>query len=80
MDLIYDRTDKNGTKIYLDYNCPRCGGSGEKLYKKKHPVKGALSLFIVFVLLHFFFILIVYTLLNFHDVGCIIVNSLEFKV
>lgn len=28
MDLVYDRTDKNGTKIYLDYNCPRCGGSG----------------------------------------------------
>lgn len=21
MDLVYDRTDKNGTKIYLDYNC-----------------------------------------------------------
>ena len=28
MDLVYDRTDKNGTKIYLDYNCPKCGGSG----------------------------------------------------
>lgn len=28
MDLVYDRTDKNGTKIYLDYTCPRCGGSG----------------------------------------------------
>lgn len=28
MDMVYDHTDKNGTKIYLDYNCPRCGGSG----------------------------------------------------
>lgn len=25
----YVRTDKNGTKIYNDVNCPRCGGEGE---------------------------------------------------
>ena len=25
----YIRTDKNGTKIYHDYTCPRCGGAGE---------------------------------------------------
>lgn len=25
---IYVRTDKNGTKIYHDYTCPRCGGAG----------------------------------------------------
>ena len=24
----YVRTDKNGTKIYHDYTCPRCGGQG----------------------------------------------------
>lgn len=24
----YIRTDKNGTKIYHDYTCPRCGGQG----------------------------------------------------
>ena len=24
----YVRTDKNGTKIYHDYTCPRCGGRG----------------------------------------------------
>ena len=24
----YIRTDKNGTKIYHDYTCPRCGGRG----------------------------------------------------
>ena len=29
-DLIkYIRTDKNGTKIFYDYNCPRCCGYGE---------------------------------------------------
>lgn len=28
MARVYDRTDKNGTKIYLDYTCPRCGGRG----------------------------------------------------
>ena len=29
-DLIkYIRTDKNGTKIYHDYTCPRCAGMGE---------------------------------------------------
>lgn len=26
--LVYVRTDRNGTKIYHDYNCPRCGGAG----------------------------------------------------
>ena len=25
----YVRTDRNGTKIYNDINCPRCGGHGE---------------------------------------------------
>ena len=25
----YVRTDKNGTKIYNDINCPRCAGEGE---------------------------------------------------
>ena len=25
----YVRTDRNGTKIYHDINCPRCGGAGE---------------------------------------------------
>ena len=25
---VYVRTDKNGTKIYHDINCPRCGGAG----------------------------------------------------
>lgn len=25
---VYVRTDKNGTKIYHDVNCPRCGGAG----------------------------------------------------
>lgn len=30
MDRIeYIRTDKNGTKIYADWTCPRCGGEGE---------------------------------------------------
>ena len=27
--LRYIRTDKNGTKIYHDYMCPRCAGMGE---------------------------------------------------
>jgi len=26
--LVYVRTDKNGTKIYHDYRCPKCGGIG----------------------------------------------------
>lgn len=26
--LEYVRTDRNGTKIYHDWNCPRCGGAG----------------------------------------------------
>lgn len=26
--MEYIRTDKNGTKIYADYTCPRCGGAG----------------------------------------------------
>ena len=26
--LVYVRTDKNGTKIYYDYTCQRCGGLG----------------------------------------------------
>lgn len=26
--LEYVRTDKNGTKIFHDWNCPRCGGAG----------------------------------------------------
>ena len=28
MEPIYIRTDKNGTKIYYDWNCPRCCGYG----------------------------------------------------
>lgn len=28
MEPIYIRTDKNGTKIYHDWTCPRCGGAG----------------------------------------------------
>lgn len=28
MEKHYVRTDKNGTKIYHDYTCPRCGGRG----------------------------------------------------
>lgn len=28
MSKQYIRTDKNGTKIYHDYTCPRCGGRG----------------------------------------------------
>ncbi|MDO4266408.1 MAG: hypothetical protein Q4C63_08130 [Eubacteriales bacterium] len=27
--LQYVRTDRNGTKIYYDWICPRCGGAGE---------------------------------------------------
>ena len=26
--MNYIRTDKNGTKIYEDWTCPRCGGKG----------------------------------------------------
>lgn len=29
MTPIYIRTDKNGTRIYHDYTCPRCGGAGQ---------------------------------------------------
>ena len=29
MELIYIRTDKNGTKYYHDWTCPRCGGAGQ---------------------------------------------------
>ena len=28
MNRVYIRTDKNGTKIYHDYTCTRCGGAG----------------------------------------------------
>ena len=28
-NLVYVRTDKNGTEIYHDYTCRRCGGAGE---------------------------------------------------
>lgn len=28
MDLIYVKTDKNGTKYFHDWKCPRCGGQG----------------------------------------------------
>lgn len=28
MKKVYIRTDKNGTKIYHDYTCTRCGGAG----------------------------------------------------
>lgn len=27
--MEYIKTDRNGTKYYLDWNCPRCGGEGE---------------------------------------------------
>lgn len=27
--MVFIRTDKNGTKIYHDWTCPRCGGAGE---------------------------------------------------
>lgn len=29
MKPIYVRTDKNGTRIYHDWTCPRCGGAGQ---------------------------------------------------
>ena len=29
MEPIYIKTDKNGTKIYHDWTCPRCGGAGQ---------------------------------------------------
>lgn len=29
MELVYVRTDKNGTKIFHNWACPRCGGAGE---------------------------------------------------
>ena len=29
MEPIYIRTDKNGTKIFHDWTCPRCGGAGQ---------------------------------------------------
>lgn len=29
MEPIYIRTDRNGTKIYHDWTCPRCGGAGQ---------------------------------------------------
>lgn len=29
MELEYIRTDRNGTKYYHDWTCPRCGGAGE---------------------------------------------------
>ena len=28
-NLQYVRTDRNGTKIYHDWQCPRCGGAGQ---------------------------------------------------
>lgn len=28
MELKYFKTDKNGTKYFYDWNCPRCGGAG----------------------------------------------------
>lgn len=28
-ELEYVRTDRNGTKYFNDWNCPRCGGAGE---------------------------------------------------
>lgn len=34
-DLVYIKTDKNGTKYYNDINCPRCSGYGE-LSKWEH--------------------------------------------
>ena len=27
-ELIYFKTDKNGTKYFYDWNCARCGGAG----------------------------------------------------
>ncbi|MBQ8331160.1 MAG: hypothetical protein IJX94_01505 [Clostridia bacterium] len=29
MELQFIKIDKNGTKIYHDWTCPRCGGAGE---------------------------------------------------
>lgn len=29
MEFKYIRTDRNGTKYYYDWTCPRCGGAGE---------------------------------------------------
>ena len=29
MEPIYIRTDNNGTKIFHDWTCPRCGGAGQ---------------------------------------------------
>ena len=29
MELQYVRTDRNGTKYFYDWTCPRCGGAGE---------------------------------------------------
>ncbi len=29
MELEYIKTDRNGTKYYHDWTCPRCGGAGE---------------------------------------------------
>ena len=29
MEPIYIRTDKNGTKYFHDWTCPRCGGAGQ---------------------------------------------------
>lgn len=28
MELVFVRVDKNGTKIFHDWKCPRCGGAG----------------------------------------------------
>ena len=28
-DLEYIRTDRNGTKYFNDWTCPRCGGAGQ---------------------------------------------------
>lgn len=35
MELQYFKTDRNGTKYYYDYTCPRCGGVGysDKWYR-----------------------------------------------
>lgn len=35
MELQYFKTDKNGTKYYYDFTCPRCGGAGysDKWYR-----------------------------------------------
>lgn len=39
--LEYIRTDRNGTKIYHDWNCSRCGGAGQagNTYKNKEAPK-----------------------------------------